>query len=570
MIYPQHISRDNYTGMWNSPSSWSPEWSSPVHDSLNFDITINGYITLEGKLSFANFNTILTVNDTLVIKNDLILGNRNQLNVADNGILIIKGNLVINNKTLIASNGYIVICGNIIKVGSINQGSFTSNDNPAKVFIGGSVPAILSDVPAYPVLDSVAPLPKTGYPDSGAGYGSMTDILGDRILAFLNSMCSVKRISCNSPVCEGQAIKLESSGGIACHWTGPGGFNSTEQSPVIISSAISMSGMYSVTFSGEPGCFNETKTVNVLVKELPSATAAANNPVCSGDTIKISATGGTSYVWRGPGGFSGSGQSLSLPHANLSMAGSYNVTMTDADGCSSSATALVIVNDLPSVSITDNNPVCAGSALNFSAAGGTGFSWSGPGGFSSTGASVSRVNADPDMSGTYMVIVTDVNGCKSNKSVVLTVNNLPAVSAESNSPVCAGSTLTLSAKGGTTYLWTGPDGFSGSGSNISIANALTSMSGAYSLKITDLNGCESKGQVNVIVNPIPEGTIESLKERICTGDKLLLIGNPSGGVFNIISGPGSLSGNTLTGKAPGRINIEYTFTGACTVRLNGL
>ena len=69
-----HVSRDNYTGDWTTSTSWSPTWSSPQTNISGYDITINGYITLNGSLSFSILPSNLIINDTLVINGDLTLG----------------------------------------------------------------------------------------------------------------------------------------------------------------------------------------------------------------------------------------------------------------------------------------------------------------------------------------------------------------------------------------------------------------------------------------------------------------------------------------------------------------
>ncbi|WP_343618202.1 T9SS type B sorting domain-containing protein [Flavobacterium sp.] len=78
----------------------------------------------------------------------------------------------------------------------------------------------------------------------------------------------------------------------------------------------------------------------------------------------------------------------------------------------------------------------------------------------------------------------------------------------SNSPVCIGKTLELKASGGTTYLWTGPNGFTSTDQNPTITNASTLNSGEYSCLITGTGGCDDTKKVNVVIGdieaPIPD------------------------------------------------------------------
>ena len=79
-----------------------------------------------------------------------------------------------------------------------------------------------------------------------------------------------------------------------------------------------------------------------------------------------------------------------------------------------------------------------------------------------------------------------------------------APTASSNSPVCEGGTinLTASSTSGATYAWTGPDGFISTTQNPSIPNATTAKSGTYSVTAT-LNGCSNSSSTDVVVNSKP-------------------------------------------------------------------
>jgi hypothetical protein len=66
------------------------------------------------------------------------------------------------------------------------------------------------------------------------------------------------------------------------------------------------------------------------------------------------------------------------------------------------------------------------------------------------------------------------------------------LSAASNSPICQGDTIQLSASGGTNYSWTGPTGFISYEQNPSILNANASQSGQYICTISGTGGCDDK------------------------------------------------------------------------------
>jgi gliding motility-associated-like protein len=186
-VFSQHISRNNFTGKWEDPGSWEPTWPVPETDSIRDNIVVYGYITTGSSVSFSNRNNSLVVNDTLVIDGDLSLSNLNGLEIADNGILIILGSLLIDNRTTLRVDGYFIIKGDVIKKGSFMQGLAESNDNPPKVFIGGNIAESISDAVLYPVFDKVNPS-TIPFPSSGFAFGDMTDLRSDAIFSFFESI----------------------------------------------------------------------------------------------------------------------------------------------------------------------------------------------------------------------------------------------------------------------------------------------------------------------------------------------------------------------------------------------
>jgi len=206
------------------------------------------------------------------------------------------------------------------------------------------------------------------------------------------------------------------------------------------------------------------------------------------------------------------------------MSGSYVVTVTDANNCSNSNTASVLVNTLPVPTANNNTPICAGATLNLSCNMGITWACSGPGGYASVTQNPSFVvNATPAIGGTYTVNITDINGCAGSATTNVTVNPLPVPIASNNSPICSGATLNFSGMGGPNYGWTGPGGFSSSLQNPSIANTTTLMSGTYTLTIIDPNNCTASVTTQVVINPSPVVTVNS--PTICLNNSTTLTAN---------------------------------------------
>ena len=341
--------------------------------------------------------------------------------------------------------------------------------------------------------------------------------------------------SSNSPVCATNPLNLLVSGGLSYAWTGPNGFSSTSANPSLSNSVLGMSGTYIVTATDVNSCTATTSTT-VLINPLPIPEITNNSPICAGATLNLTAANlsldeGNSFLWAGPNGFTSALQNPSLSTTSVLENGTYTVTITDEKGCSASATSAVVIRMLPSASASSNTPICTGLTLdlttsNTSIPNGNSFSWSGPDGFTSSLKDPSILNSNTSKSGTYSVIITDVNGCISTASTEVTVFALPIPTAGSNSPVCTGTTLNLSASNTTpglnnTFLWDGPNGFSSNIFDPIVSNPTISSSGTYSLTVTDINGCTASISTAVIINPLPVPSVGS-NSPICLGNALSL------------------------------------------------
>ncbi|HOY32596.1 MAG TPA: gliding motility-associated C-terminal domain-containing protein [Bacteroidales bacterium] len=183
-------------------------------------------------------------------------------------------------------------------------------------------------------------------------------------------------------------------------------------------------GTYTVTITDSAGC-STTAQALVSVNGNPSTTASVNSPVCAGQDINLTTTGGLSdsYHWSGPDGFSSSLQHPSITGAMPLASGMYSVTVTDASGCVCSAQVYVTVNENPVAAASANTPVCTGQNINLTSVNGNTYSylWSGPDGFSSSLPDPSITGVTDAAAGAYFVTVTDIKGCSDSASVNITV-----------------------------------------------------------------------------------------------------------------------------------------------------
>jgi gliding motility-associated-like protein len=216
----------------------------------------------------------------------------------------------------------------------------------------------------------------------------------------------------------------------------------------------------------------------------------------------ISATGGTpgyTYSW-------GTSPPQSGATASNLPAGTYIVTITDNNGCTTTASATI--NDLggPSLSISAVNATCGNSdgSATVSPSGGTvpyGYSWN-------TTPPQNTQTASNIPAGTYTVTVTDNNGCTSTASITINDIGAPTVTVTGVNANCgnADGSATVATSGGTptyTYNWNTTPPQTG-------ATATGLQSGTYSVTVTDSNGCVAVGNVTIADTPAPTVSITGI------------------------------------------------------------
>ena len=287
-LYSQSFnSRDNYTGNWEDSLSWIPVWNPPLTSISSYDITINGYITVNGDLTLFGASSTLIINDTLVIHGDLTLGNNTNVIINDNGILIVQDSLKINNQTIITANGYLIVSNSLFKLSSINQGSITSNDDPVKIFICGTISdvGLTDDNIYYPAINCSTPM-TFRYPNSNCSYGNLYDLMNDPVHYFYQQLCPVwvPEIYAGGPLsfCDGDSVILISGAEVSYLW-------STGDTTQSISAKIS--GSYSVITTDTDGCESlESVPVIVNVIDNPLANAGPDQDLVYVFTTEMNAT----------------------------------------------------------------------------------------------------------------------------------------------------------------------------------------------------------------------------------------------------------------------------------------
>jgi len=308
----------------------------------------------------------------------------------------------------------------------------------------------------------------------------------------------------NGPLCEGATLMLAGSPAVTYTWTGPNSFGSPLQSPNINNVTLAANGTYTFAVTDANNCSNSI-TTNVVINSNP--TPVVNNPsLCENQTISLTANGGSTYNWSGPGGFTSNLQNPTIPNATTAMSGVYTVTVTTAGGCVNTANANVAVTPAPTPSIVTNSPICINNILMLSATGGVSYQWTGPNGFFSS-VQNPTVNANTtNYSGTYQVTVTDGNGCSASTTATAQINPNPVPSITSGpntgcAPLCVQFNVT-STPTVANANWNLGDGTSGVG--LTAATCYTT-TGVYTISavVSDAAGCTGSTTYTAQVYPNP-------------------------------------------------------------------
>ncbi|MEP7263906.1 MAG: fibronectin type III domain-containing protein [Bacteroidota bacterium] len=367
-------------------------------------------------------------------------------------------------------------------------------------------------------------------------------------------------ISTSGPTgfCPGGTVSLTASNGLSYIW-------SSGQTTKTIS--VSASGSYSVTVNNN-GCNSLSAPVNVTQFTTPTATVTNLGPVtiCQGDSVSLQSSNASAYIWS-------NGKTTASISANAS--GAYSVTITDANGCTGTSSALnVTVSSLPTASINPSGviTIVPGQILNLSAGGGNTYTWI-PGNTTSG-------NLDVSAAGDYKVIATSVNGC-SDTSDAVTINLAVVINAQisvdGNNYICPGASKTLTASQAASYLWA-PNGETTQSIQVMSAGnyKLTAYDGYGnngSTTVTIIDAAEPAAP-SVAINYIPNAAYQLTASEPSASSYLWSTGQTSSTInvtspniytavainaFGCTSDPAIMDVNSITGQPCGRADMLTTY-----------
>lgn len=251
-------------------------------------------------------------------------------------------------------------------------------------------------------------------------------------------------------------------------------------------------------------------SINISV-EAPEIIAGADTTICAGSAVELSATGAfTNYLWTG---INIAQPTSSHPVVIPSVTGEFIVTGTTANGCTDKDTTLITVLPAPVVELTDNTAICYNATIQLEATGGNIYNW-----FPTEGLNDPNIRnpiASPLQSTTYFVEVLDHNNCSNIDSVVISIVSKPKFEVTGDTTICTGTSLQLTATGGTVYQWSPASDLSNSATSAPLASPISST--IYEVYIRE-NSCnyDTTLQVQIAVSPTPLVTATSSNNINCS------------------------------------------------------
>ncbi len=366
-----------------------------------------------------------------------------------------------------------------------------------------------------------------------------------------------------SITCTNSTIQLTANPSPPNHtylWTGPGivGANNTQ----VIN--VNQPGVYTTTVTNTISGCKGIATINITSNLTPPTLIVGppTSSICSGNSANISISGANSYVWSPATGLNTTTGANVI--ANPAVTTTYNIVGT-VGTCTSSATAVVVINPQPAISanITDANCGNSNGSIvinNISPPGQTVVS------FSLNGTAIPSQTVTGLAAGSYTLGVTNNFGCKT--FITVTINNTPGITALASTfinPTCGNSngSITLGAVTG----GSAPYQYSINGGPFTSSPPLANLpAGTYTITVKDVNNCIFTKTVTLTSTTGPTNITFTTSPTACIGNTgvLGITGVTGGSPAYSFSVNGIGTGSVTNNLAAGPKTITVSDFNGCT------
>ncbi|PBQ32068.1 hypothetical protein CNR22_09895 [Sphingobacteriaceae bacterium] len=365
-------------------------------------------------------------------------------------------------------------------------------------------------------------------------------------LVIINELCSVTLsatgLMANNSLCSGNSVTLTTNAISNYSWS----TGATTQSIVVSPSA---SGIYSVTGTSTAGC-NSSASVSITVNgAVPSLsivnTASATSGICVGKSATLTASGALAYSWAG-------GATTVTNGVGFFPIATTIYTVTGTNGCgSSTANATITIAPLVVTASTTSSLVCQGSTVVLTAVSAVnGYTWA------PQNVATNPLTLAPQANTIYTVTASD-GTCIGTATVAVNTNPVPTINVvASNSLVCDGSVVTLTASGASTFTWTGQ------GSNSAVISVTPVGATNYQVSGSNSFGCSANGGQIILTKAAPVLTVAATKTLVCVGGSVNLTANGASS-YAWVNGP-LTAGNLVNPAGLTTYSVVGTGTNGCT------
>jgi hypothetical protein len=357
-----------------------------------------------------------------------------------------------------------------------------------------------------------------------------TPIMGVQVTQTTVVSPSTINVVGTTSICAGQSTSLTASGNTTYTW-------STGSNNAGVSVNPTSTTSYTVSGTNAFGCIANAVTTVTVFNGLPVLSVnSSTNSTCLGQTVALTASGAPNYTW-----------SNGVPNGTaFTPTNTTTYVVIGGNSCGTSTAAVTVtVAPLPISVLASPSVICAGSTTSLTAVStATTYTWM-PVNLNTPGISVS-----PTISTIYTVSASD-GICSGTNTLSILANPIPTINSTiSSSVVCSGESVTLTATGGLSYVWS-PVTSTGS-------MVVATVNGPTLFSVIGYNSfsCSATSNQVVITNPSPTINIAASDNLICTGSSVTLTAS---GASTYTWNTGSNS--TIISDSPASTTI-YTVTGS--------
>lgn len=383
---------------------------------------------------------------------------------------------------------------------TVNNLPVISKSNDTSICLNAKVPLFASGGSSYEWFPSTglnnansqnpiaAPLSTTKYYITVANGGCAKK---DSVKISVNNLPVVSK-SNDTSICINSKVSLFSSGGTSYEWSPSAGLNNINTAAPTATPLTSTK--YYVTVTNALGC-SKMDSVKVTVNNLPVISKTNDTAICINSKIGLLASGGSSYSWEPAAGLDNS--HIPNPQASPLVTTKYYLTVMNAAGCIKNDSVKIVVNNLPVISKSNDTSICFNTRADLVATGGIFYSWSPVS--SLNNPTIPNPIAIPSGSTTYLVKVTNGNGCSKTDSVRVTIHPVSVITKSNDTTICGKGSAKLFVAGGSSYTWSPSATLTNASASSPVASPLATT--MYYVNIIDKYACSYIDSVKVAIRP---------------------------------------------------------------------